>query len=62
SSSVRGSFRSKAMMDGKSRRLHLSPHRGSAATWSKPEQVDRVFQALRNGLKYVENKTFNSPK
>ncbi|KAM4583489.1 RIPOR family member 3 [Fundulus diaphanus] len=55
SSSVRGSFRSKALMGGKPPRMHLSPRRESAATWSQPEQVDRVFQALRNGLKeYLE--------
>lgn len=54
SSSVRNSLRSKAMTGGKSPRVHLSPRRGSAAIWSlQPEQVDRVFQALRKGLKYV---------
>ncbi|XP_028261692.1 RIPOR family member 3 isoform X2 [Parambassis ranga] len=56
SSSVRNSLRSKAMTGGKSPRMHLSPRRGSAAIWSlQPEQVDRVFQALRKGLKeYLE--------
>ncbi|XP_014864191.1 PREDICTED: protein FAM65C isoform X1 [Poecilia mexicana] len=55
SSSIRGSFRSKATMGSKPPRMHLSPRRGSAATWSQPEQVDRVFQALRSGLKeYLE--------
>ncbi|XP_043977707.1 RIPOR family member 3 [Gambusia affinis] len=55
SSSIRGSFRSKGTLGGKSPRMHLSPRRGSATTWSQPEQVDRVFQALRSGLKeYLE--------
>uniref|UniRef100_A0A8C9YA77 RIPOR family member 3 n=1 Tax=Sander lucioperca TaxID=283035 RepID=A0A8C9YA77_SANLU len=54
-SSVRNSLRSKAMTGGKSPRMHLpaSPSRGGGAIWSlQPEQVDRVFQALRKGLKY----------
>uniref|UniRef100_A0A1A7ZNT3 Family with sequence similarity 65, member C n=1 Tax=Nothobranchius furzeri TaxID=105023 RepID=A0A1A7ZNT3_NOTFU len=51
SSSVRGSFRSKAVTGGKSPRTHLSSRRGSAASWSEPEQVDQIFQALRKGLK-----------
>ncbi|XP_037535859.1 RIPOR family member 3 [Nematolebias whitei] len=51
SSSVRGSFRSKATAGGKSPRMHLSPRRGSVVSWSQPEQVDRIFQVLRNGLK-----------
>ncbi|KAM4740352.1 RIPOR family member 3 isoform 2-T3 [Anableps anableps] len=55
SSSVRGSFRSKVTMGSKPPRTHLSARQGSAAAWSQPEQVDRVFQALRNGLKeYLE--------
>uniref|UniRef100_A0A3B4BCZ3 FAM65 N-terminal domain-containing protein n=1 Tax=Periophthalmus magnuspinnatus TaxID=409849 RepID=A0A3B4BCZ3_9GOBI len=37
-------------------RTHLSPSRGGGVMWStQPEQVDRVFQALRKGLKeYLE--------
>ncbi|XP_017160079.1 RIPOR family member 3 isoform X3 [Poecilia reticulata] len=55
SASIRGSFRSKNTMGSKPPRMHLSPRGGSAATWSQPEQVDRVFQALRSGLKeYLE--------
>ncbi|XP_015230787.1 PREDICTED: protein FAM65C [Cyprinodon variegatus] len=55
SSSVRSSFRSKAMMAGKPPRMQLSPRRETSASWSQPEQVDRVFQALRSGLKeYLE--------
>ncbi|XP_029358239.1 RIPOR family member 3 isoform X1 [Echeneis naucrates] len=55
-SSARNSLRSKATTGGKSPRMHLSPSRGGGAIWSlQPEQVDRVFQALRKGLKeYVE--------
>uniref|UniRef100_A0A1A7XBR9 Family with sequence similarity 65, member C n=3 Tax=Iconisemion striatum TaxID=60296 RepID=A0A1A7XBR9_9TELE len=54
-SSVRGSFRSKAVTGGKSPRMHLSSQRGAAASWSEPEQVDQIFQALRKGLKdYLE--------
>ncbi|XP_039653584.1 RIPOR family member 3 [Perca fluviatilis] len=55
-SSVRNSLRSKAMTGGKSPRMHPSPSRGGGAIWSlQPEQVDRVFQALRKGLKeYLE--------
>ncbi|XP_041837058.1 RIPOR family member 3 isoform X2 [Melanotaenia boesemani] len=54
SSSVRSSLRSKAMTGSKSPRMHFSPPRGSV--WSlQPEQVDRVFLALRKGLKeYLE--------
>ncbi|KAM9362300.1 RIPOR family member 3 [Symphorus nematophorus] len=52
SSSVRNSLRSKAMTGGKSPRMHLSPSRGGGSIWSlQPDQVDRVFQALRKGLK-----------
>ncbi|XP_072237546.1 RIPOR family member 3 [Leuresthes tenuis] len=56
SSSVRNSLRSKAMTGGKSPRMHLSPRRGSGSIWSlQPEQVDRIFLALRKGLKeYLE--------
>uniref|UniRef100_A0AAQ5X614 FAM65 N-terminal domain-containing protein n=1 Tax=Amphiprion ocellaris TaxID=80972 RepID=A0AAQ5X614_AMPOC len=51
--SARNSLRSKASTGGKSPRMHLSPRRGSGTIWSmQPEQVDRVFQALRKGLKY----------
>uniref|UniRef100_A0A7N8XDQ9 RIPOR family member 3 n=1 Tax=Mastacembelus armatus TaxID=205130 RepID=A0A7N8XDQ9_9TELE len=54
-SSVRNSLRSKVTNGSKSPRMHLSPSRGSV--WSlHPEQVDKVFQALRKGLKeYLEN-------
>uniref|UniRef100_A0A3P8U7W9 RIPOR family member 3 n=1 Tax=Amphiprion percula TaxID=161767 RepID=A0A3P8U7W9_AMPPE len=51
--SARNSLRSKASTGGKSPRMHLSPCRSSGTIWSmQPEQVDRVFQALRKGLKY----------
>ncbi|KAM8755923.1 RIPOR family member 3 isoform 1-T2 [Acanthopagrus schlegelii] len=51
SSSVRNSMRSKAGAGGKSPRMHLSPSRGGGAIWSmQPDEVDRVFQALRKGL------------
>uniref|UniRef100_A0A3Q0RJH6 RIPOR family member 3 n=1 Tax=Amphilophus citrinellus TaxID=61819 RepID=A0A3Q0RJH6_AMPCI len=55
-SSVRNSLRVKAMTGSKSSRAPASPRRGSGAIWSlQPEQVDRVFQALRKGLKdYLE--------
>ncbi|XP_040888946.1 RIPOR family member 3 isoform X2 [Toxotes jaculatrix] len=55
-SSSRNSLRSKAMTGAKSPRTHLSPSRGGGGIWSlQPEQVDRVFQALRKGLKeYLE--------
>ncbi|KAG7494880.1 hypothetical protein JOB18_039351 [Solea senegalensis] len=54
-SSMRNSLRSKASTGGKSR-THLSPIRGGGGIWSlQPEQVERVFQALRKGLKdYLE--------
>uniref|UniRef100_A0A3Q1GDZ2 RIPOR family member 3 n=1 Tax=Acanthochromis polyacanthus TaxID=80966 RepID=A0A3Q1GDZ2_9TELE len=54
--SARNSLRSKASTGGKSPRMHLSPRRGSGTIWSmQPEQVDRVFQALRKGLnEYLE--------
>uniref|UniRef100_A0A8C4HMY8 RIPOR family member 3 n=1 Tax=Dicentrarchus labrax TaxID=13489 RepID=A0A8C4HMY8_DICLA len=52
-SSARNSLRTKAMTGGKSPRTHLSPSRGGGAIWSlQPDEVDRVFQALRKGLKY----------
>ncbi|XP_076003401.1 RIPOR family member 3 [Genypterus blacodes] len=55
-SSSRNSLRSKASPGGKSPRVHLSPTRVGGANWSlQPEQVDRVFQALRKGLnEYLE--------
>ncbi|KAA8593598.1 hypothetical protein FQN60_009714 [Etheostoma spectabile] len=54
--SFRNSLRSKAMTGGKSPRMHLSASRGGGVVWSlQPEQVDRVFQTLRKGLKeYLE--------
>ncbi|XP_034441440.1 RIPOR family member 3 isoform X2 [Hippoglossus hippoglossus] len=54
-SSARNSLRSKATSGGKSR-THPSPSRAGGGIWSlQPEQVDRVFQALRKGLKeYLE--------
>ncbi|XP_069387791.1 RIPOR family member 3 isoform X2 [Paralichthys olivaceus] len=54
-SSARNSLRSKAASGGKSR-MHPSPSRAGGGIWSlQPEQVDRVFQALRKGLKeYLE--------
>ncbi|XP_042349870.1 RIPOR family member 3 [Plectropomus leopardus] len=55
-SSVRNSLRTKATTGGKSPRMQLHPSRGGGAIWSlQPEEVDRVFQALRKGLKdYLE--------
>uniref|UniRef100_A0A3B4BD63 FAM65 N-terminal domain-containing protein n=1 Tax=Periophthalmus magnuspinnatus TaxID=409849 RepID=A0A3B4BD63_9GOBI len=55
SSSVR-SLRFKGGSGTTSPRTHLSPSRGGGVMWStQPEQVDRVFQALRKGLKeYLE--------
>ncbi|XP_060925726.1 RIPOR family member 3 isoform X1 [Limanda limanda] len=54
-SSARNSLRSKATSGGRSR-PHLSPSRAGGGIWSLlPDQVDRVFQALRRGLKeYLE--------
>ncbi|KAL0978859.1 hypothetical protein UPYG_G00176680 [Umbra pygmaea] len=50
-SSVRNSLRSKAV-SRKSPRMHPSPSRMGASIWGQqPEQVDRIFQALRKGLK-----------
>ncbi|KAF7664248.1 hypothetical protein LDENG_00182530 [Lucifuga dentata] len=55
-SSTRNSLRSKATAEGKSPRVHLSPTRVGGASWIlQPEQVDRLFQELRKGLKeYLE--------
>uniref|UniRef100_A0AAX7V142 FAM65 N-terminal domain-containing protein n=1 Tax=Astatotilapia calliptera TaxID=8154 RepID=A0AAX7V142_ASTCA len=55
-SSVRNSLRVKAMTGNKASRAPVSPRRSSGAIWSlQPEQVGRVFQALRKGLKdYLE--------
>lgn len=55
-SSVRNSLRVKAMTGNKASRAPVSPRRSSGAIWSlQPAQVDRVFQALRKGLKdYLE--------
>ncbi|KAG7236854.1 hypothetical protein INR49_000158 [Caranx melampygus] len=55
-SSARHSLHSKAITGGKSPRMHLSPSRGGGGICTmQPEQVDRVFQALRKGLKeYLE--------
>uniref|UniRef100_A0A3Q4HL44 RIPOR family member 3 n=1 Tax=Neolamprologus brichardi TaxID=32507 RepID=A0A3Q4HL44_NEOBR len=55
-SSVRNSLRVKAMTGNKASRVPVSPRRSSGSIWSlQPEQVDRVFQALRKGLKnYLE--------
>ncbi|KAK2861602.1 hypothetical protein Q5P01_001135 [Channa striata] len=49
-SSARNSLRSKAKTGGKPPRMHLSPSRGGLCSL-QPEQVDRVFLALRKGLK-----------
>uniref|UniRef100_G3N431 RIPOR family member 3 n=1 Tax=Gasterosteus aculeatus aculeatus TaxID=481459 RepID=G3N431_GASAC len=49
---VRNSLHFKATTGGKSPRMHLSAGTGVGAIWSlQPEQVDRVFKALRKGLK-----------
>lgn len=54
-SSVRSSLRSKATA-GKSPRIPSSSRMGSSIWGQQPEQVDRIFQALRKGLKdYLEN-------
>uniref|UniRef100_A0AAQ6IRV7 FAM65 N-terminal domain-containing protein n=1 Tax=Anabas testudineus TaxID=64144 RepID=A0AAQ6IRV7_ANATE len=53
----RNSLRSKAVTGGKPPRMHLSPSRGGGAgvVSMQPEQVDKVFLALRKGLKeYLE--------
>ncbi|XP_074523575.1 RIPOR family member 3 [Halichoeres trimaculatus] len=52
SSSVRSSTRSRSITGTKSPRMHLSPSRGGGAILTlQPDEVDRVFQALRKGLK-----------
>ncbi|KAI7807617.1 putative protein FAM65C [Triplophysa rosa] len=54
-SSVRSSLRSIAAA-GKSPRIPSSSRMGSSIWGQQPEQVDRIFQALRKGLKdYLEN-------
>ncbi|XP_056316509.1 RIPOR family member 3 [Danio aesculapii] len=54
-SSARSSLRSKAVT-GKSPRIPSSSRAGSSVWGQQPEQVDRIFQALRKGLKdYLEN-------
>ncbi|XP_040014948.1 RIPOR family member 3 isoform X2 [Xiphias gladius] len=54
-SSSRNSLRSKTMTGAKSPRMNLSPSHGGGIWSLQPEQVDRVFQALRKGLKeYLE--------
>ncbi|XP_034388601.1 LOW QUALITY PROTEIN: RIPOR family member 3 [Cyclopterus lumpus] len=52
----RNSLRPKATTGGKSPRMHLSLGSGAGAFWPlQPEEVDRVFKALRKGLKeYLE--------
>ncbi|KAJ8400860.1 hypothetical protein AAFF_G00392140 [Aldrovandia affinis] len=54
-SSVRSSLRSKGS-SGKNPRMLHSTGRAASSVWGpRPEQVDRVFQALRKGLKeYLE--------
>ncbi|CAG5848611.1 unnamed protein product [Menidia menidia] len=48
------------MTGAKTPRMHLSPGRGSIGSM-QPEQVDRVFQALRRGLRHVNSHmNFNS--
>ncbi|XP_051986250.1 RIPOR family member 3-like [Xyrauchen texanus] len=54
-SSARCSLRTKVMA-GKSPRISSSSRMGSSVWGQQPEQVDRIFQALRKGLKdYLEN-------
>ncbi|XP_052415539.1 RIPOR family member 3 [Carassius gibelio] len=54
-SSARSSLRTKAVA-GKSPRIPSSSRVGSSVWGQQPEQVDRIFQALRKGLKdYLEN-------
>ncbi|XP_030636137.1 RIPOR family member 3 [Chanos chanos] len=54
SSSVRGSLRTKVFA-GRSPRMSPSTRLGSSVWGQQPEQVDRIFQALRKGLKeYLE--------
>uniref|UniRef100_A0AAV2M4J3 FAM65 N-terminal domain-containing protein n=1 Tax=Knipowitschia caucasica TaxID=637954 RepID=A0AAV2M4J3_KNICA len=56
SASVRNCLRSKAGSETASPRIPLSPSKVGRVMWStQPEQVDRVFLALRKGLKeYLE--------
>ncbi|XP_051567777.1 RIPOR family member 3-like isoform X3 [Myxocyprinus asiaticus] len=54
-SSARSSLRTKVMA-GKPSRISSSSRMGSSVWGQQPEQVDRIFQALRKGLKnYLEN-------
>ncbi|XP_016143166.1 protein FAM65C-like [Sinocyclocheilus grahami] len=54
-SSARSSLRTKVVA-GKSPRIPSSSRVGSSVWGQQPEQVDRIFQALRKGLKdYLEN-------
>ncbi|XP_067229410.1 RIPOR family member 3 [Chanodichthys erythropterus] len=54
-SSARSSLRTKVIA-GKSPRIPSSSRVGSSVWGQQPEQVDRIFQALRKGLKdYLEN-------
>ncbi|XP_016367757.1 protein FAM65C isoform X1 [Sinocyclocheilus rhinocerous] len=54
-SSARSSLRTKVIA-GKSPRIPSSSRVGSSIWGQQPEQVDRIFQALRKGLKdYLEN-------
>ncbi|KAK7145225.1 hypothetical protein R3I94_011355 [Phoxinus phoxinus] len=54
-SSARSSLRTKVIA-GKSPRIPSSGRVGSSVWGQQPEQVDRIFQALRKGLKdYLEN-------
>uniref|UniRef100_A0A8C2KIH0 RIPOR family member 3 n=1 Tax=Cyprinus carpio TaxID=7962 RepID=A0A8C2KIH0_CYPCA len=54
-SSARSSLRTKVVA-GKSPRIPSSSRVGSSIWGQQPEQVDRIFQALRKGLKdYLEN-------
>ncbi|XP_057701626.1 RIPOR family member 3 isoform X1 [Corythoichthys intestinalis] len=50
--SARNSLRSKVLSERKIPRAALSPRRGFGSVWSlQPEDVDRIFQALRKGLR-----------
>uniref|UniRef100_A0A673L1B2 FAM65 N-terminal domain-containing protein n=1 Tax=Sinocyclocheilus rhinocerous TaxID=307959 RepID=A0A673L1B2_9TELE len=53
-SSARSSLRTKVIA-GKSPRIPSSSRVGSSIWGQQPEQVDRIFQALRKGLKYVQS-------
>ncbi|CAL8337677.1 unnamed protein product [Lota lota] len=49
--SVRNSLHSKSLISNRSPRMHLYPSRvGGVMSGQPPEQVDRIFRALRNGL------------